>query len=129
MKAKNLIQPGIRTMESVTADDVSPHSSAIVGVTLLGDLQDVLAVLQTTFLLARNLKVSLSVSLPGKEVLPVDLGQTPCFSVSELLDFVREPLGSIAATTFAIEVSVVAASFVCAGAITMSVRTSGALTS
>ena len=74
MKAKNLIQPGIRAMESVSADDVSPHSSAMRGVTLLGgDLQDVLAVLRTAVLLARNLKASLSLSLPGKEVLPVDL--------------------------------------------------------
>ena len=126
MKGKNLIQPAVRTMESVPADDVSPHSSAIVGVTLLGDVEDVLAVLRTAVLLARNLRASLSLSLPGRDVLPVELGQTPCSTVSELLDFTSAQLNRMAATTFAMEVNIVAASFVCTGAITMRVRTANA---
>jgi hypothetical protein len=126
MKAKTLTQPAIQTMEGVpscNADDVSPHSSAIVGVTLLGDLDDVLACLRTAVLLARNLRAPLSLSFPGKDVLPVDFGKAPYSTLlSELLDFARAQLGRLAAPAFAMEFTVIAASFVCSGSITMRVR-------
>ena len=126
MKTKTLIRPAIQTMEGVpsrSAEDVSPHSSAIVGVTLLGDLEDVLAVLRTAVLLARNLRAPLSLSFPGKDVLPVDFGKAPYSTlVSELLDSARAQLRRLAAPAFAMEVNVIAASFVSAGSITMCVR-------
>jgi hypothetical protein len=126
MKAKTLTQPAIQTMEGVpscNADDVSPHSSAIVGVTLLGDLDDVLACLRTAVLLARNLRATLFLGLPGKEVLPVRFSEAPCSTlVSELLDSARAQLLRLAVPTFAMEFNVIAASFVCAGSITMRVR-------
>jgi len=131
MKTKTLIRPAIQTMEGVPsckADDVSPHSSAIVGVTLLGDLEDVLAVVRTTVLLARSMKAPLSLSFPGKDVLPVDFGETPCSTlVSDLLDSARAQLGRLNAPAFAMEVDIVAASFVCAGSITMRVRSANAV--
>ena len=131
MKTKTLIRPAIQTMEGVpsrSAEDVSPHSSAIVGVTLLGDLEDVLAVLRTAVLLARNLRAPLSLSFPGKDVLPVDFGKAPYSTlVSELLDFARAQLGRLAAPAFAMEVNIVAASFVCAGSITMCVRSANSV--
>jgi hypothetical protein len=126
MKMKALIQPGIRTTENARSsdgDDVFPNSSAIVGTTLLGDLEDALAVLRTVVLLSRNLGARLFLGLPGMDVLPVHFDEAPQFtSVSELLDSTRTQLGGLNAMTFAVEVNIVAASFVCSGSITMRVR-------
>ena len=126
MKAKSPIQSAVQTMESVpswNADDVSPHSSAIVGVTLLGDVEEVLAVIRTAVLLARNLRAPLSLSLPGKDVLPVDFGESPfSTAVSRLLDSARAQLRKFDSPAFVMEVNLVAASFVLGGSITMRVR-------
>ena len=131
MKAKTLTQPAIQTMEGVpsrSAEDVSPHSSAIVGVTLLGDLEDVLAVLRTAVLLAKNMKAPLSLDLLGRDILPGNFDDTPYSKlVSELLDSARAQLGLLAASVFAMEVNVVAASFISAGSITMCVRSANAV--
>ena len=126
MKAKILTQPAIQTMEGVpsrSAEDVSPHSSAIVGVTLLGDLEDVLAVLRTAVLLAKNMKAPLSLDLLGRDILPGNFDDTPYSKlVSELLGSARAQLGRLNAPAFAMEVNVIAASFVSAGSIAMCVR-------
>lgn len=126
MKTKAPIQPASQTMDTVPSwslDDVSPHSSALVGVTLLGDLEEVLAILRTAVLLARNLRAPLSISLPGQNVLPVDFGETPSSSaVSRLLDSARARLGRLTAPAFIVEVNLVAASFVLGGSITVRVR-------
>jgi hypothetical protein len=125
MKTKTPIQPASQTMDSApswSVDDVSPHSSAIVGVTLLGDLEEVLAVLRTAVLLARNLRAPLTLSLPGKDVLPFDFGETPSSTaVSRLLDSARAQLRRLGAPAFVMEVNLVAASFVLGGSITMRV--------
>src|SRR6202030_1158622 len=79
MKMKTLIQPGVRTtvnVRSCSGDEVFPNSSAIVGTTLLGDLEDALAVLRTAALLSRNLRAGLFLGLPGMDVLPVHLDET-----------------------------------------------------
>jgi hypothetical protein len=116
----------MQTMENApswSVDDVSPHSSAIVGVTLLVDLEEVLAVLRTAVVLARNLRAPLSLHLPGKNSFPVDLGESPSSPVvSRLLDSTRAQISRIAAPAFIIEVNLVAASFVRGGSITMRVR-------
>ena len=132
MKAKTLTQPAIQTMEGVpsrSAEDVSPHSSAIVGVTLLGDLEDVLAVLRTAVLLAKNMKAPLSLDLLGRDILPGNFDDTPYSKlVSELLGSARAQLRSLAAApAFAMEVNVIAASFVSAGSITMCVRSANSV--
>ena len=126
MKMKTLIQRGIRTIEKAPAysgDDVSPNSSAIVGTTLLGDLEDALAVFRTALLLSRNLGARLFLGLPGMDVLPVHLDEAQRSAlVSELLDSTRKQLGGLNAVAFAVEVNIVAASFVCSGSITVRVR-------
>ena len=89
MKTETLTQPAGNGMESpsYSVDDISPNSSAIVGVTLTGDWQDVMAVLRTAILLARNLRTPLFFGLPGEDVLAVHLGGAPNATlVSELLD-------------------------------------------
>ena len=126
MKVQCPIQPAIRTLGRGPGDDVSPCLSAMVGVTLLGDIEDVLAAVRTVVLLARNLRASLSLCLPGKAVLEFDLGETPCSAVAELLESTRVQIAKTPTTAFAMELDVVAASFVGAGAITMRVRTANA---
>jgi hypothetical protein len=121
----------MQTMENApswSVDDVSPHSSAIVGVTLLGDSEDLLAVLRTAILLARSLSATLSLSLPGKDIFPLDLGESPSSTgMSRLLDSTRAQLARIAAPIFRMEVNLVAASFVRSGSITMRVRSTDEL--
>ncbi len=89
----------------------------------MGDLEEVLAVLQTAIVLARNLSAPLSLKLPGKDIFQVDLGKSPSSpEVSRLLDSTRVQLGRIAAPAFIMEVNLVAASFVRGGSITMHIR-------
>jgi hypothetical protein len=128
MKTQALTQRAVNGMESpsYSVDDISPNSSVVAGVTLTGDWQDVKAVLRTAILLAKNMRTPLFFGLPGEEVLAVQLGGAPNATlVSELVDSAttqgRRHRG--AAPCFAMEVNVVAASFVCAGSITMRVRT------
>ena len=126
MKAKLPTRPATQAMEGIISRNVNddlPISSAIVGITLLGDLEDVLAVVRTTVLLASSMKAPLSLNLFERDILPDNVGETPYSTlVSELLNSVRAQLRGLAATVFTMEVSVVAASFVCAGAITMNVH-------
>ena len=128
MKTEALTQRAVNRMESpsYSMDDISPNSSVVAGVTLTGDWQDVMAVLRTAIVLAKNLRTPLFFGLPGSEILPVELGEVPNGTlVSELLDSGKmQGRGHRRATpSFAIEVNVIAASFVSAGSITMRVRT------
>jgi hypothetical protein len=126
MKSKTLTRPAIQTMAGVPSggvDEVSTNASAIVGVTLLGDSEDVLAVLRTAVLLAKNLKASLSLDLLGKDISPGNFDDTPYSKlVSELLHSARAQLKVLAAPAFIMEGNIVAASFVYAGSVTLSVR-------
>src|ERR1700722_20131876 len=126
MKTRALIQADIPTIEnapSYSGDDVFPNSSAIVGTTLLGDLEDALAVFRTALLLSRNLGARLFLGLPGMDVSPVHLDEVQWSTlVSELLDSTRKQLGGLNAVAFPVEVNIVAASFVCSGSITVRVR-------
>ena len=126
MKSKTLTQPAIRTMTGLSSrsvDEVSSHASAIVGVTLLGDLEDVLAVVRTTVLLARSMKAPLSLDLLGSDILPGNFDDTPYSKlVADILRFARAQLERLAAPAFIMEVNIVAASFVSAGSVMLSVR-------
>ena len=122
MKSKTPIRPVTQTMEGIRSSNVNedfPISSAIVGITLLGELEDVLAVLRTAVLLARNLKAPLSLNLLGKDILSGDVDET---LVPELLDSARTQLRGLNAPAFTMEVNIIAASFVSAGSITMCVH-------
>ena len=129
MRAKNLEQPGIQMMEggpSFSVDDVSPNSSAIVGITLLGDLEDALAVLRTTVLIARNLRATLFLDFPGKRVSSIHFGEDTCStSASGLLDSVRprlRKLMSVHRQALVLEVTITAASFISEGSVLMRIR-------
>lgn len=126
MKSKTPFQSATQTTEGIlsgNANEDLPISSAIVGVTLLGDSEDVLAVVRTTVLLARSLQAPLSLKLFGKDILSGHVDETPYSTlVSELLDSARAQLRGLAAPAFTMEVNVIAASFVSAGSITMCVH-------
>ena len=132
MKTTTLTRPAFHSTGSLSPysmDDVSPNSSAIVGVTLVGDLEDVLAVLRTAVLLARNLRATLYLDFSGKDAFPVHFGQTPCPALSELLDSARGQLGKLISVTMPVlilEVTITVASFVSEGTVSMRVRTANA---
>ena len=125
MNAKSLIRPAIHEME-VPAHGVTPNSSAIIGVTLIGDLEDVLAVLRTGTFLARNLRATLSVELPGKDVFSVHLDQVSSpIVLLGLLDSVKAQhcnLDSAPITEFIVEITITAASLISEGIISIRVR-------
>jgi hypothetical protein len=120
MKMKMLTPPTIQ------AADVSPNASAIVGVTLLGDVDDVLAVLRTAVLLARNLGASLSLQFPGTDPSPFSFSEAPSPArLSVLLGSVGPQLRKLISERspmLASEVTVTVASFVSKGTISMRVR-------
>lgn len=125
MSPKTLIRPAVHAME-MPAHGVTPNSSAIIGVTLVGDLEDVMAVLQTGALLARNLRATLSVEVPGEDVFPVYLDQASGpIVLSGLLDSVKAQLcklGPARTARLAVEVTLTAASLVSEGVISIRVH-------
>jgi hypothetical protein len=133
MRTRALVQPAVRSaigiVASGNADNISPNSSAIVGITVLADVEDVLAVLRTAVLFARSLQATLSVNLPGGEGLSALFGEDPA-SLSELLDSVQTELRELVSTgapSFILEASVIAASFVSAGSISVRVRSANSV--
>lgn len=129
MSAKTLIRPALHAVD-VVAHGVTPNSSAIVGVTLVGDLEEMMAVLRTGTLLARNLKVTLSVELPGESVFSLYLDQVSSPVVlSGLLDSMKTQLGKLdssATRAFVAEITITAASLVSEGIISIRIRTAHA---
>ena len=92
----------------------------------MGDVDDVLAVLRTAVLLARNLGASLSLEFPGRDPSPLFFSQAPSpVRLSRLLGSVAPELCKLISETapmLASEVTVTAASFVSKGTISMRVR-------
>jgi hypothetical protein len=114
-------------LPSFGVDDVSPNSSAIVGVTLVGDLEDALAVIRTAFLVARSLRTTLLLDLPGEDMAPVYLGEAP--SAAGLMDSVRPRLRKLMSAhkqALVLEVTINVASFISEGSITMRIRSASA---
>jgi hypothetical protein len=130
MRTRDAVQPivGISEgrMTAGSAGDVSPNSSAVVAITVLADAEDVLAVLRTAFLLARNLRAPLSVNLLGREISSGHVDDSSReLTVSELLESAGRELHELVykrAPNFVLEASVIAASFVSAGSISVCVR-------
>jgi len=107
--------------------EVSPNSSAVVAVTVVADLSDILAVLRTAALLARSFKTKLSVDVPGLKSFVIspsdDVHQVP---VQKMLDPIQSHLCeimSLGTRAFVLEANVTAASFLTVGSIALRVRT------
>ena len=124
----------IRT-PSVVARQITPplssgapwaNSSAILGTTLLVDLEDISAVLRTAVLMSRSLNSSLSIDLLEKGFLQIGAGdEISQTSISGLIDSVQSKLrkhGPAKGAVFVLETSITAATFLSAGVISVRIR-------
>lgn len=104
----------------------SPNSSVILTVTVLADVEDVLAMIRTAALLGGNFKVSTSIDLFGAEPIQIDCHENETrASLKGVLDSIEDGLLEHAAShapAFAVETTITAASFLAAGAIAIHVR-------
>lgn len=130
MKARNQLHiardVGTADMKQSYHAESSPNSSAVLAVTVLADIEDVLAVIRTAALLGKSFKGSTSVDLPGEDTIHIEsadnLSQA---SLAKLLDSIQGKLcklGSSQAPVFAVEATITAASFLANGAVSVHVR-------
>jgi hypothetical protein len=105
---------------------VSPNSSALVALTVVADLHDVMAVLRTAALLSRSFQIRFSIDIPGLNDLlvdtPGDLGQT---SVETTLERVQAHLRGLISTntqSFILQAEMTTASFLAIGDIRVRVH-------
>jgi len=104
----------------------APNSSAILAVTVLGDTEDVLAVVRTAALLGNSFKASTSVDLLGESAMHIESGENcSAASLENLMRSVERKLsgqGTSQVPAFAVEASITAASFLTIGSISVNVR-------
>jgi hypothetical protein len=135
MSVTSTMRPALRrTIDSSAshrADGVTPTSSVVLGITVLADGADVPAVLRTAVLLAKNVRATLYLDLPGKDIFEVHFGRASSPKMlSGLLDSVEQQPNEVVAMSgpgFGLEATIIAASFVSAGSISMRVRSASSL--
>jgi hypothetical protein len=130
MKARRQLQVrrGIDTIDIAQSyhPDSSPNSSAVLSVTVLADIEDVLAVIRTAALLGKSFKASTSIDLPGGDTIQIEAGDN--LSDESLLKMLRSmqsklcKQGPSQAAAFALEANITAASFLAAGTISVHIR-------
>ncbi len=104
----------------------APNSSAVLAVTVLAGIEDVLALIRTAALLGRDLKASTSVDVLGEGAIylgPDHNGSQ--VSLDNVLGSIEEKLylhGASQPPVFAVQANITAASFLTAGTITVLVR-------
>ena len=129
MKARHQVNGGrpngIETVPPYHADS-PPNSSAILVLTVLADLDDVLAVIRTAAVFGNNFNASTEIDLLGKSAIRVESGgNTSRESLENVLDSIESKLSKYAVPklpVFAVETSITAASFLTRGAISVHVR-------
>lgn len=115
----------VRSPNSYPAE-VGLNSSAVIAVTVVADLSDVLAVLRTAALLARSFRTTLSVDVLGMKnflISPADDLQQAL--VEKMLDPIEAHLRdamSPGTRAFVLEASLTAASFLTVGSIVLRVH-------
>ena len=121
---------GLRPPCSYTGS-VSPASSAVIGVTVVADLQDALAALRTAGLLARSLKATLSIDVFGmKSVIVGPAESENRATVMETLDLIHTHLSEIMSSgtgSLILEANITAASFLTIGGISVRVHAGDAV--
>ena len=104
----------------------SPNASALVALTVVADVHDVMAVLRTAALLSRSFKTKLSIEISGLEALLIDPLNRDCpESVKDVLDRAETHLsGLISSNThcFMLEAEMTTASFLTIGDIRVRVH-------
>ena len=102
-----------------------PNSSAILTLTMLANLEEVLALLRTAALVARSFRTQLCVELPEKETLVIDPDEHHDASQLGFLDsaqiYLKQPTFS-ASQEFVLETNFTAATFLSAGNISVQIR-------
>ena len=129
MKARHQIHGGrsnaIESVPSYQAES-SPNSSAILAVTVLASIEDVLAVIRTAALLGNNFRASTSVDLLGEGAIHIESSENSSqASLEDVLSSVQRKLSehrSSQEPVFAVEASITAASFFTTGAISVNIR-------
>jgi len=128
MKARHQIQlrKSAGAANSTKARHASPNSSAILAVTVLATVEDVLAVVRTATLLGKTFEASTSVDVLGEDAIHIEAGEDLTDgTVARLLDAIKDKLrnrGSQEGPKFAVEASIAAASFLAAGSISVNIR-------
>lgn len=129
MKAKHQVHGGrdnpVETVASYHAES-SPNSSAIVAVTVLADVDDVLAFIRTAAVLGHNFDSSTEIDLLGESTIHIGSGENSSReSLENLLDSIEGKLLDRRAPklpVFAVEASITAASFLTRGAISVHIH-------
>jgi hypothetical protein len=103
-----------------------PNSSAVLAVTVLADIADVVAVIRTAALLGRSFNVSTAVDLPGESAIQIEANKNVSAAVlNKLLQSIEAKLRTqVLSPTpiFTLEAAVTAASFLAAGTISVRIR-------
>lgn len=104
----------------------APNSSAVLAVTVLAEIKDVLAVIRTAALLGNSFKASTLVDVMGEDAIYLESGENLSqASLESVLDSVQHKLceyRSSQAPVFALEANITAASFLTAGTISVHIR-------
>lgn len=131
MKTTHILH-GRRIPEPIDTDvachpESLPNSSAILAVSVLANVEDVIAVARTAVLIGKSLKAATSIDLMGEPLINID--QSEPLRVAELrssLEAMKAKLRPHRASPhepcFAVEASITAASFLAAGTITLHIR-------
>jgi hypothetical protein len=103
-----------------------PNSSAVLAVTVVADVADVLAVIRTAALLGKSFDVSTTVDLPRESAINVEPSKNlSAVSLNKLLQSIEAKLCTQALSStpiFALEVTITAASFLAVGTISVRIR-------
>lgn len=103
-----------------------PNSSAVLAVTVLADIADVLAVIRTAALLGKSCNISTAVDLPGESAMHIEpSNKVSAASLNKLLRSIEAKLHTQAISLtpiFTLEAAVTAASFLAAGTISVRIR-------
>lgn len=130
MKARRQLQVrrGIDTNDIAQSchPDSLPNSSAMLSLTVLADLEDVLAVIRTAALLGKSFQASTSVDLPGGDTVHIESGDNLSDeSLLKMFGLIQSKLckqGPAQAAVFALEANITAASFLASGTISVHIR-------
>ena len=129
MKAREQVRDSASTLVGAPPSyhaESAPNSSAILAATVLGGIEDVLAVVRTAALLGNSFKVSTSVDLLGESAIYIESGEIgSAASLENLVRLVERKLseqGTSQVPAFAVEASITAASFLTIGSISVNVR-------
>lgn len=113
------------TAESYHAES-APNSSVVLAVSVLAEIEDVLAVIRTAAILGNSFRTSTSVNVLGKDTVCIESGMNLTReSLDRVLDSIQTKLRAHRSSqppVFALEANISAASFLRVGTISVHIR-------